>query len=215
MKLYHSFRPHPKVGAGREVRITLAEKGLEIAMQDLDMNTRENRKPEYLAKNPTGQLPFLELDDGRVVSEGIAICELLEDLHPDPPVVGRTPEEKAETRMWLRRVEFGIAEHIVNGFRFGEGRAFWEGRGRIVAEAADGLKALARDKLEWLDGEIRGRAFIAGDRFTLADVALVTALDFGEMVGQPLDPRLEHIAAWKRRVDERPSVCRSLEPSAW
>ena len=211
MKLYHSLRPHPKIGAGREVRITLAEKGLAIETQDLDMMTRENRKPEYLAKNPTGQLPFLELDDGHVISESIAICELLEDLHPDPPIVGATPVEKAETRMWLRRIELGIAENIVNGFRFGEGRAFWEGRGRIVAEAADGLKALARDKLEWLDAELRARPFVAGTRFTLADVVLVTALDFGEMVGQPLDPALEAVAAWKRRVDDRPSVRATLE----
>jgi glutathione S-transferase len=210
MMLYHSLRPHPVVGAGREVRMFLHEKGLAVPMTDVDMMSGENRQQAFLAKNPTGQLPALELDDGRVLAEGVAICELFEDLHADPPLIGRSPEEKAQTRMWLRRCEFGITENIVNGFRFAEGKEFWKGRGRVVPEAADGLKAIARDKLRWLDGAMAGNEFIAGDRFTLADIVLFVALEFAEMVGQPLDPELARVAAWKARVASRPSAAASL-----
>lgn len=77
---------------------------------------------------------FLELDDGTVIAETSAICELIEEIHPDPPLIGRTPTGRAQTRMWVRRVELRISEPIINGFRFAEGRAFWEGRGRVIPE---------------------------------------------------------------------------------
>jgi glutathione S-transferase len=210
MKLYHSMAPHPIVGAGREVRIVLHEKAIDIPKVDLDMMKGENRSADFLAKNPAGQLPALELDDGSVIAESVAICELLEDLHPEPAVVGKTAAEKAETRMWLRRVELGIAENIVNGWRFSEGREFWKTRGRVLPEAADGLKAIARDKLRWLDGLMSGRSFVVGERFTLADVLLLVALDFGEIVGQPLDPECRHLVAWRQRMNLRPSAAASL-----
>ena len=210
MKLYHSLRPHPRVGAGREVRMFLHDKGITIPTVDVDMVSGETRSAAFVAKNPAGQLPALELDDGRVIAESVAICELLEEWHPDPPLIGATPEERAETRMWQRRIELGIAENIVNGWRFGEGQAFWQSRGRVVAEASDGLKAIARDKLAWLDGLMADKPFIAGERFTLVDILLFVALDFGEVVGQPLDPALVRLAAWRSRVASRPSAEASL-----
>lgn len=210
MKLYHSLRPHPAVGAGREVRIFLNEKGIDIPKVDLDMLSAENRDAGFLAKNPSGQLPALELDNGQVIGESVAICELFEEHYPEPALIGRTATERAETRMWQRRIEFGITENIVNGFRFAEGREFWKTRGRVIAEAADGLKAIARDKLAWLDGLMTGKSFIVGERFTLVDILLIVALDFGEMVGQPLDPTLTQLTAWRARVASRPSVAASL-----
>jgi glutathione S-transferase len=210
MKLYHSLRPHPRVGAGREVRMFLHDKRISIPTVDLDMMSRETRSDGFLAKNPAGQLPALELDDGGVIAESVAICELVEEWHPDPPLIGATPEERAETRMWQRRIEFGITENIVNGWRYGEGLSFWQGRGRTLPEASDGLKALARDKLAWLDAQMAGRSFIVGERFTLADILLFVGLDFGEVVGQPLDPALKNLAAWRSRVAARASAEASL-----
>jgi glutathione S-transferase len=188
----------------------LHEKGLTVPMVDVDMVGGANREPWFLAKNPTGQLPALELDDGRVIAETSAICELIEEEHPEPALIGRTPVERAETRMWLRRIELGIAENVFNGWRFAEGQEFWKGRGRAVPEAAEGLKAIAQDKLRWLDGVMADRPFVAGERFTLADVVLFVALDFAELVGQPLDPTLARLPAWQARVAARPSAEASL-----
>ena len=214
MKLYHSLKPHPLVGAGREVRMFLLEKGLRVSMVELDMLSGENRRGEFLAKNPAGQLPALELDDGRVIAESVAICELLEDLHPQPALIGVTAAEKAETRMWLRRIELGITENIYNGWRFADGQEFWKTRGRVIPAAADGLKATARDKLAWLDGQMNGKRFILGERFTLVDIVLLVGLDFGTVVGQPLDPGLSNLAHWRARMAERSSVAASLLASA-
>jgi glutathione S-transferase len=210
MKLYHSLKPHPLVGAGREVRMFLHEKRLRIALVELDMMRAENRRDEFLGKNPAGQLPALELDDGRVIAESVAICELLEDLHPQPALIGATATEKAETRMWQRRVELGITENIYNGWRFAEGREFWKTRGRVIPEAAEGLKATARDKLAWLDGLMDGKPFVLGERFTLVDIVLLVALDFADVVGQPLDPGLTNLIAWRTRVAGRDSAAASL-----
>lgn len=186
------------------------EKGLDLPAVEVDMMRGETRQDWFLAKNPSGQLPALELDDGRVIAETAVICELLEDEYPEPPLIGRTPVEKAETRMWQRRIELGIAENIVNGWRFAEGEVFWKTRGRVIPEAAAGLKALAQDKLGWLDGLMSGRPFVVGERFTLADIILLQALDFGEVVGQPLDPGRRNLVAWRARVSDRPSAAASL-----
>lgn len=214
MKLYHSLKPHPLVGAGREVRIFLHEKRLRIPAVDLDMMSGENRRTEFMAKNPAGQLPALELDDGSMVAESVAICELLEDLHPAPALIGSTPAEKAQTRMWQRRIELGITENIYNGWRFSDGQQFWKTRGRVIAEAADGLKATARDKLVWLDGLMGDREFVVGDRFTLADILLLVGLDFAAVVGHRPDDGLAHIARWRARVAARPSTEASLRAMA-
>jgi glutathione S-transferase len=201
MKLFTSIGPNP-----RTVRIFLHEKGIELPQEEVDLMGAANRRPPYTDKNPAGQLPALELDDGRVIAETVAICEYLEELHPAPALIGRTPEERAETRMWQRRVELGITEHLYNAFRWAEGIELFRPRLRVVPEAADGLKAIVRDKLAWLDGLLAGRKFLVGDRFTLADVILFSALDFGRTVGQPFDESLPGLKAWFARVAERPSV---------
>jgi len=201
MKLYTSIGPNP-----RTVRMFLLEKGVDVPKVEVDLMGAENRRPPYTDKNPAGQLPALELDDGRVIAETVAICEYLEELHPTPALIGSTPEERAETRMWLRRVELGITEHLYNAFRWAEGIELFRPRLRVVPEAADGLKAIVRDKLAWLDGLLAGRTFVTGERFTLADVVLFSALDFGRTVGQPFDASLANLSAWFARVGERPSA---------
>lgn len=209
MRIYDSFGPNP-----RALRMYLLEKGLELPKVDVDLLGAENRRAPYTDKNPGGQLPALELDDGRVLGETVAIFEYLEEKHPHPPLVGRTPEERALTRQWQRRIELKITEHLYNGFRFAEGLALFQPRMRVLPEAADGLKATVRDNLAWLDGLLAGKPFVAGDRFTIADVILYCALDFGRGVGQPFDPGLKHVSAWFERVGARPSAKASLHPLA-
>jgi len=204
VKLYTSVGPNPRV-----VRMFLAEKGVEVPLETVDLMAGENRKPPYTEKNPSGQLPCLELDDGTHLAEVTAICEYLEDTHPEPPLVGSTPEEKAVTRMWTRRIDLNIVEPLTQGFRYAEGLSLFKDRIHVIPQAADDLKAIAREKLQWLDGLCTGRTWIAGDRFTLADIFLYAFLDFGASVGQPLDPGLGWLPGWLERVGKRPSAAAS------
>jgi glutathione S-transferase len=209
VKLYNSLGPNPRL-----VRMFLAEKNLEIPAVEIDLMGGENRRPPYTDKNPGGQLPALELDDGSVLGETVAICEYLEELNPEPRLVGATPEERAQTRMWIRRLESRITEPLANGFRFAEGLELFKNRMRCIPQAADDLKATARDGLAWLDGLLQGRSYVAGDRFSLADIVLYALLDFGASVGQPLDPALKNVSDWFARVAARPSAEASLHPGA-
>ena len=204
MKLYQSVGPNPRV-----VKMFIAEKGLDVERVTVDLMGGENRREPYTSKvNPAGQTPALQLDDGSCLTEITAICEYLEEKHPDPPLIGKTPEERAKTRMWLRRVDHKVCEPMANGFRFGEGLKLFESRLRVVPEASPGLKAIARDGLEWLEAHFEG-PWIAGDRFTQADIQLFAFLDFGAQVGQPLDPKNSRLADWMARVKERPSAAAS------
>lgn len=209
MEIYDSFGPNP-----RALRMFLLEKNIELPKVDVDLLAGENRQAAYLAKNPGGQVPALILDDGRVIGETVAIFEYLDEKYPTPALVGTTPEERAETRCWQRRIELKITEHLYNGFRFAEGLELFRPRMRVLPEAAEGLKATARDNLAWLEPLVAGRQFIAGDRLTTVDVILFAALDFGRGVGQPLDPAHTNLTAWFDRMAARPSAAASLHPLA-
>jgi len=201
MKFYTGMGPNP-----RTVRIFMAEKGIEIPLEQVDLLGGENRRPPYTDRNPAGQLPCLELDDGSHLAEITAICEYLEEIQPEPPLIGTTPEERSQTRMWTRRIDLNILEPLANGFRFGEGLGIFKDRIRVIPQAADDLKATAREKLEWLNGMIEGREFIVDNRFTLADVMLYAFLEFGATVGQPLDAKFDNLQGWYTRVASRPSI---------
>lgn len=203
MKLYTSIGPNPRV-----VKMFLAEKGMEVDRVEVDLMGGENRREPYLKVNPAGQSPALELDNGACVTEITAICEYLDEKQPSPSLIGTTPEERAETRMWTRRVDLKICEPMANGFRFAEGLPLFQNRMRCVPEAAPGLKAIAQDGIAWLEDNLKG-PWIAGDRFTLADVLLFCFLDFGGQVGQPLDPKFKKVGEWFARVKARPSVAAS------
>jgi len=167
----------------------------------------ENRQEAHLKRNPHGQLPALELDNGSYLSEITAICEYLEDKHPKPPLIGSTPEEKAECRMWTRRVDLNICEHLANGYRFGEGNDFFKSRILTAPEASPGLKAIAQNRLSWLDGQmVDGREYLCGKRFTLADILLYCFVTFFAKVGQPIEATNKNIGAWIERVGGRPSM---------
>ena len=108
--------------------------------------------------------------------------------------------------MWTRRVEWKITQPLADGFRFAEGLPLFKNRIRVIPEAAEGLKATAQDGLAWLDRQIAGRSWVVPDRFSLADVVLYAFVEFGAMVGQPLDPKLANLGAWQGRVKARPST---------
>jgi glutathione S-transferase len=201
MKLYESIGPNPRV-----VKMFIAEKGLQIPRQQVDLLAGENRREPFTNLNPSGQTPALETDEGLVLAEITAICEYLEELHPDPPLIGSTAMQRAETRMWVRRIDLNILEPMANGFRYAEGLQMFQNRVRCLPEASPGLKTIAREKLEWLDDKIAGRQWVVGDRFTLADIMLFAFLEFGAQVGQPLDAKNANLAAWYERTKARPSV---------
>jgi len=201
MKLYNSIGPNPHV-----VRMFMAEKGLDIPKVQVDLMAGENRRDPYLQKNSAGQLPALELDNGHCVTEITAICEYIEELHPHPPLIGTTPEQRAECRKWTRRIDLNICEPMANGFRFGEGLQLFKSRIVTVPEASDGLKRVAQDRLKWLNAEMAGKEFVCGKRFTLADILLFCFLDFGAQVGQPINPENTNIIGWFGRMKDRPSA---------
>ena len=202
MKLINSIGPNPQV-----VRTFAAEKGIKLETETIDIMKGENRQAPYLKKNPAGGSPCLELDNGMYLSEITAICEYLEDKFPAKPLIGSTPEEKAETRMWTRRIDLNICEPLANGFRYSEGLPMFKSRMTTLAGSSRRSQAdLAQEKITWIDGLIAGREFICGNRLTLADILLFSFLSFGTQVGQPLNEKNKNIKAWYDRMAARPST---------
>lgn len=201
MLLYNSIGPNPRV-----VRIFMAERGIELPKVEVDIRSGENRNAPYLAKNPAAGCPALELDDGTVLSEITAICEYLDEVTPGPSLIGSTPKEKAEMRMWARRIDLNILEPMINGFRYSDGIKMFQSRMHCIPQAADDLKQIAQEKLTWLDGQIAGRQFICGDRLSLADILLFGFLDFFAKAGQPINQDNKNIVAWHARMKARPSA---------
>lgn len=201
MKLLNSVGPNPHV-----VRMFAAEKGMQLATENVDLMAGENRQSEYLTKNPAGQLPCLQLDNGEYLSEVTAICEYLDEVGDGPSLMGDTAEERAMTRMWTRRIDLNIVEPMGNGFRYSEGLELFKNRLTVIPEAAESLKGIARDKLAWLNGLMEGKKFVSGDRITLADIHLFCFLTFGKAVGQPYDEGLSNLHGWYTRMQARDSA---------
>lgn len=205
MLLLDALSPAP-----RTVRMYLAEKGLKLPSRQIDVFSGENRQTAYLALNPAGQTPALLLDDGTCIAEAVAIMEYLEERHPAPSLIGTTPEERAQTRQWQRRVELNITENIHNAYHYAEGLARFEGRIPVAPEAAAGLKQVAQNRIAWLDAMLDGHTFLAGERFTIADIWLYVWLDFADSVGQPFDRGLRNVPLWFSLIGARPSAAASL-----
>ena len=201
MKLYNSIGPNPHV-----VRMFIAELGLDIETIEIDLMAGENRQEEHLKRNPSGQSPTLELEDGSFLSEITAICEYLDEKQGNTDLMGKTPEERALTRMWTRRVDLQIIEPLTTGFRYSEGLELFKTRMQTIPEAADGLKSIAQEKLAWLDAEMEGKDYICGDRFSLADVMLFCFITFGATVGQSVSEENANLTSWYDRVKERSST---------
>jgi len=201
MKLFNSIGPNPKV-----VRMYMAERGIKIDQKEIDLIGGENRQSDYVKINPGGGTPALELDNGSVIAEITCICEYLDELDGGSSLIGTTPEERAETRMWVRRIDLGILEPLTNGFRYAEGEPMFKDRMTLITHAASDLKALAQEKITWLDDLVNGKDFVCGDRFTLADIMLFVFLEFGMTVGQPLNKDNKNICALFEKIAARPSA---------
>lgn len=203
MLFYDSIGPNPRV-----VRMFMAERGITgIPTETVDLRGGENRREPFLSKNPSGQCPALALDDGSILAEITAICEYLDEVGPPgKTLIGATPEERAATRMWTRRIDLNILEPMANGFRFAEGLKLFQDRLRCIPQAADELKLTAQEKLTWLDGLIAGRKFICGDKITLADILLFCFMDFFAGIKQPINQDNKNIVAWYERMKALPSA---------
>ena len=201
MKLYDSIGPNPHV-----VRMFIAELGLDIEKKEVDLMGGENRQAEHLSRNPSGQMPTLELDDGSFLAEITVICEYLDEINGNSDLIGKTPQERAETKMWVRRIDLQIIEPLTNGFRSAEGYEFFKERLHLIPQAADDLKAIAQERLVWLNQQLEGKEFICGDRLTLADIMLYCFLNFGATVGQPIDEGNKNISALYAKLDSLESA---------
>ena len=202
MKLYDGLGPNPRI-----VRIALAEKGMSPEVVTVDLLKNANRGPEHLARNPLGGLPSLETDDGRHLAEVTALVEYLEDLQPQPALIGATPEARAETRMWTRRIDLGLVEPLMLGFRATIARQFFAPRMALLSESA-GHEMLERAGafLTFLDGHLADRSYVTGDSFTLADILLFAFVDQAAQLGLPLPAEPRWLTPWLERVRTRPSA---------
>lgn len=201
MKLYVSVGPNPHT-----VRMFMAERGITLPTQTVDIMAGENRKPEYLAINPGGQSPALVLGDGSVITEITAICEYLDETNDGPRLMGDTAEARAQTRRWMRWFDLEVMWPLAQGFRGAEGLPMFKDRMYVFPEAAGDLKAMAQQQLAFLNDQLAGRAFMAGEKFSVADILAYCFIAFGEQVGQPLNRDLTHLAKWYDTVAARESA---------
>ena len=201
MKLYNSIGPNPHV-----VRMFIQELGIDIDSVEVDLMAGENRQQDHLTRNPSGQMPTLELDNGDFISEITVICDYLDEQQGYTDLIGKTPEDRAETRMWTRRIDLQIVEPLTNGFRFSEGHDFFKDRLRLIPQAADDLKTLAQERITWLDEQIKEKEFICGDRFSLADIMFYCFLNFGTTVGQPLNEDNKNVVNLYNKIHSRQSA---------
>jgi len=205
MLLYDAARPNP-----RAVRMFLLEKGITLPMRDLDVDGRENRQSDFIARNPSGQVPMLELDDGTWLAETGAIFQYLEEQYPEPPLIGTTSEDRAISRMWQRRIERRITEPLYAAFHYGPALEMYKTRMVVLPDCVPGFKALMYDGLSWLDGLLPDADTIVPGRFTVVDIALFAALDFADSIGWPLAPELHQINQWFATTAARPAAASSL-----
>ena len=208
MKLYTSIGPNPRV-----VAMFIAERGIDLPVQEVDIMAGENLGDDFRKLNPSAQSPCLQLDDGSVIAEVTVICSYLDEVTDGPSLIGATPEERAETRMWNRRFDTRILEPMTLAFRSAEAIELFKDRYRVIPHAADDLKATVQDSWAWLEPQMAGKTFVCGDRFTLADIQLFAFADFGALIGQGIPESLPNLQAWFKRVTERPSVAASVHPS--
>lgn len=201
MKLYNSsLAPNP-----RRVRIFLAEKNLTVPTVDVDLGRLEQRSDSFSSLNPFQRIPVLTLDDGVVICESIAICRFFEETHPDPPLFGVGAVERSLVEMWQRRLEFGLFRHIADAFRHSHPRmAAMESP--QIAELAEAAKPKALETMALIDRELAGRPFIAGERFSVADITGLVALDFARNARIAIPDELGELRRWRAALAARPSA---------
>ena len=200
MLLYDStYAPNP-----RRVRIFLAEKGIQVPVEQVDIAKRGTRSEAFLAKNPLGAVPLLELDDGTCIAESTAICRYFEEVKPEPPLFGTDARERALVEMWDRRMELELFRNVTGTFQ--NLHDFFKGHIEQIAAYGERCRRVARERLAWLDRELAGRPFVAGPRYSIADITALCAIDFGRVVEIRIEPAQQHLARWHEAVSRRPSA---------
>jgi glutathione S-transferase len=201
MLLYHDpGAPNP-----RRVRMFAAEKGIPLETIEVSIAAGANLKPEFRAKNPLRLLPVLELEDGRILRESMAICRYLEELHPEPNLFGQDPWERAQVEMWNRHAELELLFPIAQAFR--NGHPFWKDRIKQAPDFAAIMKEVVLDRFDWFNHELASREFIAGARFTVADITAICAIDFGKPSKIRIQPEAHpHLQRWYEAVHARASA---------
>ena len=206
MKLYNENDPAPNP---RRVRLFMKEKGLAIPLVHTPLTERAHKTPEFLKKNSLGQVPVLELDDGSFICESVSICRYLEELHPEPRLFGRDARERALVDMWIRRIEFRImtpvgmiwvhthpfTAPVVAAMGLKQYKDFGESNRKIFAGAC-----------KWLDREIAGRKFIAGDAYSMADIVAQSTFDFAGVIDVTIPEECKNLRAWYAMVSSRPNA---------
>ena len=200
MKIYDSkTAPNP-----RRVRVFLAEKAIDVPYEQIDIGKAQNRSAEFRRKNPMGVVPVLELDDGTCIAESVAICRYFEETQPEPPLMGTDARDRALVEMWQRRMELEVFNPITQVFR--NTHPFFQGRIPQVAEFGEVCRKAAMNRLAWLDEVLADRPFIAGDRYTIADITALCGIDFGRVTNIRIQPEQKNLTRWHLEVSCRPSA---------
>ncbi len=201
MILYGTPMPAPNP---RRVRMFLAEKGIDLPETRVDMMKREHKSEEFRAKNSMGQIPTLELDDGTCISETVSICRYFEELHPTPPLFGTTAVEKALVDQWIRRVEFAVMNPVGQFWRHAHPRT-----AALLTQFKDfgeSNKATYSGAQKYMNRELEGHDFVVGNSFTMADICLLSTVDFADWIGLPVEEEFANLVAWRARMKARPSA---------
>jgi glutathione S-transferase len=200
MKLYDSkMAPNP-----RRVRIFLAEKGIQVPDDQVDLAKAQNRSPEFLKINPMGGVPVLQMDDGTNLAESVAICRYFEETHPEPRLMGVDARDKAEVEMWQRRMELNLLSTVAGCFR--NTSEFFKGRIPQVPEYGEVCRQAAEKAFGMVDGFLADRKFIAGERYTIADITALVAVDFAKLIKLRISPEQKNLVRWHEAVSSRPSA---------
>jgi glutathione S-transferase len=201
MLFFNSPNPAPNP---RRVRIFAAEKGIVLPTRDLSIPDREHKSDQFLALNPRGQTPALQLDDGTVIAESVAICRYLEGMHPEPPLFGRNLREQALIEMWSRRVEMILMPPV--GAVWVHTHPFTARLPGRNAEWGESNRPRVEEALRFFDSALQGREFLAADHYTIADILLLTTVDFAGFIGIAMSDDLASLRAWHARVSARPGA---------
>ena len=203
MKLYtFAGAPNP-----RRVHIYLAEKGIEVPFEHVDIMKRENRTPEFMSRvNVMGGLPVLELDDGSHIAESVAICRFFEAQHPDPALFGSTPREQGIVEMWIRRIELNFMLPV--GMVWVHGSPITKAIVKHqIPEMAEQSRSAVRSYFDFLDRHLENQVFLTGDTFSVADIIALCTMDFAAQLNDlPHSTEQKHLSRWYDAVSKRPSA---------
>ncbi|MBE0694724.1 MAG: glutathione S-transferase [Aquamicrobium sp.] len=201
MKLFDGGKaPNP-----RRVRVFLAEKGIEVPLVPVDMGAMEHREPDVASRNPLRRLPVLELDDGTVLTESVAICRYFEEVQPEPPLFGTGALGRARVEEWQRRMELNLMMPVAHAFRHVH-PAMKEWEVPQIPEWGEANKPKALDFLALLDKELAGREFAAGDTYSIADITGLIAIDFMKPARIVVPEEFAHVRRWHAALSARPSA---------